>query len=1234
MAGNSESLVMAKGRVINRSVSKTRPIDMTLNLECSEEPLSEAQLAMRTKLKENYDRVASTLDEIIKEHSGQLITQVGGVSAYQYKLPGPGNPQTILKSNQLNVVNQNKSIKLNVVDNSNSGAATTATTTQSNMQLVVDPRMGVLLGTVVSSQSSSNSAVTTTLTAAAAGTAGTTLSSASQKSLTSTSENSNNLNRTAGAGSVSTTNTTSSTTPTQMRRAKVIPLQQLQEEQETPAPVLRLRNKAVTTAATTTTATASLNSHVTKSKMTTSGSITVLRPTEQTSIGGIRVGVKNAANDSIDEAKKNLPDGKEIAFNKINGTRTFPSLVVIARPHLSTKKITTATATQERSELDITVKSVLVYTPTKFAEWLIQKGLIRSEQFCNRHTSGVVAASGNSNCKKLKLGMYSDAGTFPYSGGYVWIANCCSNRFVSVFSGSIFQGAPHPPSVLLKLIYHWACQTNVQNVVSWVKVSNVYVKNFYTNLRSVCTAAIWDKSLLMGGKNINIQVGVISLGTTSQDGNMRQVKVEVLGILDAETGQLRLRACDPIHDADRSFKRRFNNILHPLQDWVHKESKILTDFTVDKSTLQEMGFSQVYQTSFSDQNPRNTRSNYQIMEYLRKIVPRMFQNTLSLLSRQMIQQFLDELVWREMFGSTAARAFNNIIQHLAEQTRLCTTESLLDRLARISANPFTDWSYSSGNVAPAPSIAAPCDSCKGGLSSNHKKENNSRTQPAVNDLPVQLKPGPKRKRKRQSPAANTSDLGPESKRPNLDYKIIQSKGIDSLKNDQIPLSEFYYATVDGNPLLVAKEDKHAINFKCFLCNSILKSNTQVMEHMINHVPPRAPGQFVTSNDTSTDNDNDDNSVNNNKNQSNRNNYSVCRYCCAAFSSKHQMTTHIDEAHSVFGKSDDGVMVVCGICEQKFANTQLLINHMSCMHLPSEMPYRCESCRYRTSSHKDIIDHYYDVHDMGDSLQCPYCLKLMRLNIDGKTNTCNVYAYLVHLQRHVVRREQGRGNKCSRCCLWFNQKSLLKRHQRSLHQSYYCPKDSSNFHPFKHPPSDSDKSNIIIISKSQHQLKRIIVRSPSPELPEDDNIRKWINGPIKLNLYNQVPTRAITPMSCKECEEDIDEEEHFPGEQNCLQCRYVTCCWRAFKEHQQQIHNERPMTSLIVPSPLIDIPLDKKMTCSCGYTTLDGNLLATHLVKCRRSSPQSTVTAVPDTAEANKESPVMLDSLGLIPKSTP
>ncbi|XP_076284718.1 relative of woc [Lasioglossum baleicum] len=1187
---------MPKTRLITRSVTNTRPSHMTLNLECAEEPLSEAQLMLRLELKENYDRVAATLDELIKDHGGKLVCQAGNVNGYQYTLPSNSAPTVVKNPQSIVGVNQTKNqqpIKLNVLNNANGS--------QSNIQLVVDSRMGVILGSVAQSQVTSITTAPSVSISAPPTTPASTSTSIATTIPTITHSQTENYKYTRSG-----------------RRTKVLQPQQPDIIEEpvvvargrqkvgssthvvtptttSPQGVTNLRIKTVSKQQITPVVSSTVTTINANTGTATTSRLSMTKPTEHTSIGGISVGNKNAACEQIEESKKNLPDGREVTFNKMNGGRTFPSLVVVARPNLRTKDITAQVAQKERSELDIKVKSVLMFSATKFAEWLIQQGLVKSEQYCAQH-------SNNYQKTKLKLGMYSDQGTFPYSGGYVWISSCCPDRYVSVFSGSIFQGAPYTPTVLLKLIYHWACQTSVQNVVSWVKVTNVYVKNFYTHLRSICTAAVWDKTRKMGGKNSVIQVGVISLGTTSQDGNLRQVKVEVLGVLDYATMDLRLRACDPVQDGDRSYKRRFNNILHPLKDWVHTDSKIMTDFTVDKSTLEEMGFTCVTQSAFSEQNPRNLMSNSHIMEYLRKIVPRMFQNTLSLLSRQMIQQFLDELVWREIYGSTSSRAFDNIIAHIAEQTRIDFSESLLDRLAKIAANPFHNWTYS--NVSPPPLIPLPIASkedhqtgCDIIVQSNTVASGNSMNQPSQQSqqpiLPLGTipsfgqasKPGPKKGRKRNLAVAmlgtSANSPEPEAKKAMYDSKVTTNKDRDKEnKADQISLQEFYYATMEGDKSLLLKEHKCSLYLKCFLCSTTMRTNTDVMEHMIIHVPPQVPGHSELP---------------------------VCIYCCTAFSSQHQMVTHITEAHSNFGHSDSD-MVVCAICEQKFGNSGLLINHMSSMHYPSEIPYRCESCGYRTSSHKDAIDHFYRVHEKGEGLQCPYCLKVIQFVSEGSPSVTSVHAFLLHMQRHVIRREQGRGNKCSRCCLWFNQKSSLKVHQKQLHD---CVSNS------KVVPYTSG-SNGIMISKQRPPNRRFEIDSPITELPQDDKIKKWVTVPITVNVH-----LTAEHLSCQECEEDIEEQDHYPGEQRCQQCRYTTCCWRAFKEHQQQIHNERPMTSLVIPSPLINIPLEKRMQCACGYATTDGNQLATHLVKCKKVSAYPIEDAAPSG---------MLDSLGLVPKA--
>lgn len=413
-------------------------------------------------------------------------------------------------------------------------------------------------------------------------------------------------------------------------------------------------------------------------------SVSNVRPTESTAVGGLVVGTEAAKRKPtavVDLTKDdNTSDATEVSFNKLNG-KTFPSLVVVARPSLRVKE----TFKNDRSTLDCKVKSVLMHQAVKFTEWLIQQGLVKSEQQCQVHTG-----------RNLKLGMYSDAAKFPYSGGYVWISQCCPTRFVSVFNRSIFEGAPYAPTVLLKLVYHWTCQTNVTNVVQWVKVDNLYLKNFYSWLRSVCTLALQTHMGKMGGHNKKIEIGVISLGTTTQDGKQRQVKVEVLGILDSDQKTVRLRAVEPLSEGEQNHKKRFAKILEPLAEWVSRESTILTDLTVDKNVLHQMGFKNIVQVSPQDQT-RSGNSNSNIMDYLRRIVPRMFQNTLSLLSRQIIQQFLDELVWREQYGISPGQAFDNIVNHIAEQTKAEAKESFTSRLTKVSANPYRQWVATKSN---------------------------------------------------------------------------------------------------------------------------------------------------------------------------------------------------------------------------------------------------------------------------------------------------------------------------------------------------------------------------------------------------------------------------------------------------------------------------------------------------------------------------------------------------------
>lgn len=132
--------------------------------------------------------------------------------------------------------------------------------------------------------------------------------------------------------------------------------------------------------------------------------------------------------------------------------------------------------------------------------------------------------------------------------------------------------------------------------------------------------------------------------------------------------------------------------IYNLSRWVSPKAVIVTDHTVDRNTLEELGFQHVVQRNLSSSLPEERCNNRSIMDYLRKTVPKVFNNTLSLLSTATIQQFLDELVWREINGQSTGDAFHNIVRDLSAQARAETGMPLIKRLPLVALDPFKDWS--------------------------------------------------------------------------------------------------------------------------------------------------------------------------------------------------------------------------------------------------------------------------------------------------------------------------------------------------------------------------------------------------------------------------------------------------------------------------------------------------------------------------------------------------------------
>ncbi|KAF9415116.1 hypothetical protein HW555_007150 [Spodoptera exigua] len=861
--------------------------------------------------------------------------------------------------------------------------------------------------------------------------------------------------------------------------------------------------------------------------------VTNVRPSEATAIGGLLTGsaTKTAAIVDLtkDDGNKNVADSREVSFNKLQG-KTFPSLVVVARPYLRSKD---STAPADRATLDSKVKSVLMHTPMKFTEWLIQQGLVRSEQWCVIHP-------GN----KLKLGMYSDVSKFPYSGGYVWISECCPTRFVSVYSSSIFEGATFPPSVLLKLIYHWACQTNVQNVVQWVKVDNLYVKGLFTWLRAVCTVAIHQHMSLLGGVGKKVEVGVISLGTTSHDGTQRQVKVEVLGVLDPVEKLIRLRAVEPLAEHEKNYKKRFQKILEPLSSWVHPSSVILTDLTVDKGTLVSMGFKNVHQASAHADSSNARNSNANIMEYLRRIVPRMFQNTLSLLSRQIIQQFLDELVWRERYGISPGQAFDNIVIHIAEQSKMEFKDPITVRLNKIAANPFKNWKYPSKKREKIEEPEPETGRSKRGRKKKEpspspppKKRRKEKTTYVEDDddeeIPLALSRKSKIKEEKEKTKEKKEETTPRSRRTNKAKSYVDDDLDDiPLKNikkevrpeETVSMERYYFGQIGGDEEVV----KTAIAVQCPVCHEEFNDNILLMTHLYSHaVPPAEDGS----------------------------NLAQCTFCLTRFPTQEELDVHLKHSHPADTKSPDLFTYACLICEVRFAAVLTLASHMQKTHAPRELPYACDAaaCTYRVSSHAALLQHYAARHKHTHSVCCPHCLKVIRVYSDGYELTANVVLYLDHLKQH---QDKDLEVRCNRCVLRFVHLGQLKEHQVRDHITVEGA-----------TPLCSEEH---LITKPRNKARP----------PVKDSTNHTIDETFE-NLTLVLPEG----MLCRECDTPLEREQHFLGTTRCTKCSYVTSCYRAMLrtdmlthllmcDHKSAYASEEDARANIVGSedvPMVNIP---------------------------------------------------------------
>lgn len=495
------------------------------------------------------------------------------------------------------------------------------------------------------------------------------------------------------------------------------------------------------------------------------------------------------------------------------------------------------------------------------------------------------------------------------------------------------------------------------------------------------------------------------------------------------------------------------------------------------------------------------------------------------LKLETVQGFLDELQWRERFASHAREAFWRILADVLDHSGWKV--SFEDMLGTASDT--------SGQKVPRaePEVIV-CDSSSedegGAGDDNGAPSNNSTDSGTAAD---------------QSKGAAKTEPGVET----------AYRGEKTGAQNCVILDEYYYARKKPCPAenqLV--ETRGDFCFKCPICKKLITNNIKTVQHITNHIEgSRQRNPDLTD-------------------------LTICKYCFKEFETPYSMQCHTEAAHL----KPDGI--VCKICSQEFDLVSSLIDHMKLYHNPSEMPYSCQLCGFRSSFHNDVVSHFHEDHLGTNALLCRFCLRVYIVKFSNNCASIGVQNFYCHLFKHLARTS---ARRCPICCLVFLSHLDMKAHREKEHVSM--------LHEAGVEVVKTTDASPILVPEPHMKPRRTALNSiVSPtNLLNSSSCRPRFSMPA-VHLEPQA-----LHCTCLECRKPIDED-HFNRSVSCGECKYTTNCTKAFADHMICRHSSAvksrvPLFRLAPPA------LRRPGTCPCGFQSSDGNTLISHLVSCDQTT---------------------------------
>ncbi|XP_013782169.2 uncharacterized protein LOC106466429 [Limulus polyphemus] len=365
-------------------------------------------------------------------------------------------------------------------------------------------------------------------------------------------------------------------------------------------------------------------------------------------------------------------------------------------------------------------------------------------------------------CSKSAIELVSDPDS---EDRYMW--KCTSEscgRKSQITRPNVFGRFGIPLCKLLKLTYHWAVQSDVKGILSEVGIDVYMARSVWRTLQEVCARALVLKSKKLGGPGTMVEVSFAYMGRFS-----------ILGAYDRGSGRVRMKAISSSMGWSTSV------CVKSLEPWLLPNSVIVSS-EVKMKEITRSGHKFLLAPGVTSP-PEGELGVSKIKNYLQVQLSDMFgQFIVAQLKLDTVQGYLDEIQWRERFGTTPSNAFWNIIDDIGEQSGRKTS-----------------------------SIGFP----------HQQKQLPEKVITMIgqkNDLKYQR------------------DVRGQIKRP-AESVVLNAPPQKKAKSEtvSVALVEYYYAKKEGNVEVIAKESKVSTQFKCHICKKMLDNNIKAMKHISGHI---------------------------------------------------------------------------------------------------------------------------------------------------------------------------------------------------------------------------------------------------------------------------------------------------------------------------------------------------------------------------------------------------------------